>query len=156
MPLEQGSSQAMIGHNIATEMKAGKPQPQAVAIAMRMAGKGKSDAEETVGEQASEDARMSATEGRLSKIESAMGDAVADGARLRQRVDALAGRRDARRADANTLANKAFHKAYNEAVVTANKATTLADQVRAAKAYDEAMARAAKAYDEAMARAMNK
>ncbi len=44
MPLESGSSRAAISHNIATEMKAGKPQKQAVAIAMNKAGKSRKDA----------------------------------------------------------------------------------------------------------------
>jgi hypothetical protein len=43
MPLEEGSSKATIGRNIATEMHHGKPQPQAVAIAMRVAGKSYKD-----------------------------------------------------------------------------------------------------------------
>ena len=46
MPLESGSSRAAISHNIATEMKAGKPQKQAVAIAMNKAGKSRKDADE--------------------------------------------------------------------------------------------------------------
>jgi hypothetical protein len=33
MPLESGSSRAAFSHNVATEIKAGKPQRQAVAIA---------------------------------------------------------------------------------------------------------------------------
>lgn len=45
MPLETGSSQATISHNIAAERRAGKPEDQAVAIAMREAGKSKSDGE---------------------------------------------------------------------------------------------------------------
>jgi hypothetical protein len=44
MPLlggKKAKTQAGISSNIRTEMKAGKPQPQAVAIAMRKAGKPK-------------------------------------------------------------------------------------------------------------------
>lgn len=33
MPLESGKSRAAFSHNVETEMKAGKPQRQAVAIA---------------------------------------------------------------------------------------------------------------------------
>lgn len=41
MPLKSGKSKAVISSNIRTEMKAGRPQKQAVAIAMRKAGKPK-------------------------------------------------------------------------------------------------------------------
>lgn len=39
MPLETGSSKGTISRNIATEIRSGRPQKQAIAIAMSKAGK---------------------------------------------------------------------------------------------------------------------
>ena len=39
MTLKSGSSKKTVASNIRTEVRAGKPQAQAVAIAMRKAGK---------------------------------------------------------------------------------------------------------------------
>ena len=41
MPLKKGKSKKVVGENIATEMKAGKPKDQAIAIAMNKADKKK-------------------------------------------------------------------------------------------------------------------
>lgn len=40
MPLDKSKSKAAVGKNIKTEMKAGKPQRQAIAIALDTARKG--------------------------------------------------------------------------------------------------------------------
>lgn len=44
MPLKPGKSKAIIAGNIATEIKSGKPQKQAIAIALDKAGKKKKKA----------------------------------------------------------------------------------------------------------------
>jgi len=41
MPLKSGKSKAVVSANIKTEMKAGRPQAQAIAISMKKAGMAK-------------------------------------------------------------------------------------------------------------------
>lgn len=41
MPLKKGTSKAVVAANIKTEMKAGRPQAQAIAISMKKAGMAK-------------------------------------------------------------------------------------------------------------------
>ena len=50
MPLKRGKSQAVVSSNIKTEIKAGKPQDQAVAIAMNKAHKQMHDHHKAIGD----------------------------------------------------------------------------------------------------------
>ena len=84
MPLERGPvGSAAFGRNVATEMKAGKPQKQAVAIAYNEAGEKK-------------DCTMS------DRLDSIM-DSVS---KMEARVDALCARKDADRYEADLKDNE--------------------------------------------------
>lgn len=60
MPLVQGKSDEAVSENIRREMRAGKPQRQAIAIAMRTAGRPKKTAAELVAEIAASPAKLAA------------------------------------------------------------------------------------------------
>ncbi len=67
MPLEHGGSNAVVGHNIAAERHAGKPEAQAIAIAMSEAGKSRKDA------AARMDALVSGIDRLAARVDAAMG-----------------------------------------------------------------------------------
>lgn len=55
MPLERGKGKGVISRNISREVKAGKPQAQAVAIALRTAGAPKKKAKNSLRDMMSGD-----------------------------------------------------------------------------------------------------
>lgn len=94
MPLEAGSSRAVVSRNIATERRAGKPEDQAVAIAMRKAGKSYHDAVDAAG----------------SNLFAAI-DAICEGiAAMEGRIDARARRDESERAKENAHGRLSQHE----------------------------------------------
>lgn len=98
MPLESGSSQATISKNIATEVRAGKPEKQAAAIAYSKARGDGSNAEAHKGNKA--DAQMSdisamCADGEPSPLTSLTGVNVAKLDAAAAMCDALSRRMDA-------------------------------------------------------------